>query len=149
MPWPHNGSSLKFTVFYGHWHQMISQVFLFLNFFFLSWIINKVWYRCTLMATAMLCWTKLCRGYLHTLRCGTIHCARVIHKLRWQIFWYFFTPLTYSPICNSLHGHFEAKQKNLWIAIYTQYVFIRNAMEVFEEFKNHMYLCEIFVNTIY
>ena len=81
------------------------------SFFYLSWIINKVWYRCTLMATAMLCWTKLGRGYLHTLRCGTIHCARVIHKLRWQIFWYFFTPLTYSPICTSLHGHFEAKQK--------------------------------------
>ena len=40
------------------------------------------------------------------------------------------------------------------MAIYNQYglignTLIRNAMEAFEEFKNHMYLCEIFVNTIY
>ena len=38
------------------------------------------------------------------------------------------------------------------MATYTQYgfignTFIRNAMEVFEKFKNHMYMSEIFVNT--
>ena len=111
--------------------------FLFLNLFFiyLSWIINKVWYRCTLMATAMLCWTKLGRGYLHTLRCGTIHCARVIHKLRWQLFWYFFSPLTYQPICTyyllTYLDIFKAKQKiYLWVAMYLDSVWV---------YRKHLY----------